>query len=220
MPLIRVVGIPFARLWWRWRFEDLHKIPAAGPALIACNHLSYFDPVSNSHAILRAGRIPRFLAKDELFRVPVLGWFLNAHSQIPVRRGTGDQSSLHHAKEALARGEVVVIYPEGTVTKRPDHLPMQGKTGIVRLALETRMPVIPMASWGSAPIWQKSGRGSLKPGRPIWCRVGDAIDVAARAGAASDYGTAKALTAEVMDVLTAMVVDLRSRYPERWSGDG
>jgi 1-acyl-sn-glycerol-3-phosphate acyltransferase len=208
------------RLWWRWRFEDLHKIPIAGPALIACNHLSYFDPVSNSHAVLKAGRIPRFLAKDELFRVPVLGSFLRAHGQIPVRRGMGDGSPLHRAREALDAGEVVVIYPEGTVTKRPDHLPMGGKTGIVRLALDAGLPVIPLASWGSAPIWQKSGKGSLRPGRPIWSKVGDPIELDAGQPDASDHRRVKASTAEVMNALTLLVEDLRRRYPKRWAGDG
>ena len=208
------------RLWWRWRFEGLDLIPKTGPALIACNHLSYFDPVSNSYAVLKAGRIPRFLAKDELFRVPVLGAFLRAHGQIPVVRGVGDQSPLQRARDALAEGEVVLIYPEGTVTNRADHLPMQGKTGIVRLALEAGTPVIPMASWGSAPIWQKSGRGSLRPGRPIWSKVGDPIELGTRATGTTDYGFVKRHTDEVMAVLTSLVEDLRSRYPDRWAGEG
>jgi 1-acyl-sn-glycerol-3-phosphate acyltransferase len=207
-------------LWWRWRFEGLDKIPRSGPALIACNHLSYFDPVSNSHAILKIGRTPRYLAKDELFRVRVLGAFLRAHGQIPVLRGSGDQSPLDRAREALTDGEVVLVYPEGTVTKRPDHLPMQGKTGIARLSLEAGVPVIPMASWGSAGIWQKTGKGSLRPGRPIWSKVGDPIDLVARSGGASDYATLKALTVTVMDALTELVEDLRRRYPRRWADPG
>lgn len=214
------MGIPAARLWWRWRFEDLHKIPSTGPALIACNHLSYFDPVSNSYAVLKAGRIPRFLAKDELFQVRVLGSFLRAHGQIPVRRGAGDGSPLQRAREALEAGEVVVIYPEGTVTKQPDHLPMRGKSGIVRLALEAGMPVIPMASWGSAPIWQKTGKGSIRPGRPVWSKVGDPIELDAGERDASDYKTVRALTTEVMDALTVLVEDLRMRYPRRWTDGG
>lgn len=214
------MGIPAARLWWRWRFEDLHKIPSTGPALIACNHLSYFDPVSNSYAVLKAGRIPRFLAKDELFQVRVLGSFLRAHGQIPVRRGAGDGSPLQRAREALEAGEVVVIYPEGTVTKQPDHLPMRGKSGIVRLALEAGMPVIPMASWGSAPIWQKTGKGSIRPGRPVWSKVGDPIELDAGERDASDYKTVRALTTEVMDALTLLVEDLRRRYPRRWTDGG
>jgi len=188
--------------------------------LIACNHLSYFDPVANSHAVLKAGRTPRFLAKDALFRVKVLGAFLRAHGQIPVQRGSGDQSPLQRARDALAEGEVVVVYPEGTVTKRPDHLPMQGKTGIARLALDAGLPVIPMASWGSARIWQKAGKGSLKPGRPIWSKVGDPIDLVPPAGGVADLATLRALTVEVMDALTALVEDLRARYPGRWAGDG
>lgn len=214
------MGIPAARLWWRWRFEDLHKIPSTGPALIACNHLSYFDPVSNSYAVLKAGRTPRFLAKDELFQVRMLGSFLRAHGQIPVRRGAGDGSPLQRAREALEAGEVVVIYPEGTVTKQPDHLPMRGKSGIVRLALEAGMPVIPMASWGSAPIWQKAGKGSLRPGRPIWSKVGDPIALDPGERDASDYKTVRALTTDVMNALTLLVEDLRRRYPRRWTDGG
>jgi len=212
--------VPVARLWWRWRFEGLDKIPRSGPALIACNHLSYFDPVANSHAVLKAGRTPRFLAKDELFHVKVLGAFLRAHGQIPVLRGSGDRSPLQRAREALAAGEVVLVYPEGTVTKRVDHLPMQGKTGIARLALEAGVPVIPMASWGSAGIWQKTGRGSMKPGRPIWSKVGDPIDLVPPAGGVADHATMRALTAEVMEALTALVEDLRARYPRRWADGG
>ena len=74
------------------------------------------------------------------------------------------------------------MYPEGTVTKRPDHLPKEGKTGAVRLALATGVPIVPLASWGSQAVWQKSGRGSLKFGRPVWVKAGPPIDLGARAG--------------------------------------
>ena len=116
--------------------------------------------------MLRAGRRPRFLAKEELFRAPLLKWALPGLRQIPVRRGTGDTSALELAADALRSGEVVVVYPEGTVTRREDGMPMEGKTGVVRLSLATGLPIIPMASWGSAPVWQKSGRGrSARGGR-------------------------------------------------------
>ena len=83
-------------------------------------------------------------------------------------------TALRAAERALADGEVVVIYPEGTVTTRADHLPMRGKSGVVRLSLATGVPITPLASWGSQAVWQKSGRGSLKFGRPVWTRVGPA----------------------------------------------
>ncbi len=185
--------------------------------LLVCNHISYLDPLANAYAVVRAGRRPRFLSKEENFRVPIVGAALRGTGQIPVRRGTRDTNALRLAEAALAAGEVVVIYPEGTVTKRADGLPMEGKTGAVRLSLTTGVPITPMVSWGSRAVWQKSGRGSLKPRRPVWVKVGDRIDLSGRRGALDDREVVKELTAQVMSTLTDMVVELRARYPERWS---
>jgi 1-acyl-sn-glycerol-3-phosphate acyltransferase len=195
----------------------LDRIPSAGPAIVVCNHTSYFDPLANAYAILQAGRRPRFLAKDDLFTIPLVGRALRGAGQIPVRRGSGDRSPLLDAERAIDRGEVVVIYPEGTVTTRPDHLPMEGKTGAVRLSLATGVPVIPMACWGSQAVWQKSGRGSLTFGRPVWVKVGEPLDLPAAGADPHDYETVTALTARVIDALTELAVELRDRYPKRWA---
>lgn len=216
----KTVGLPPVRLWFSWRFEELERIPAEGPALIACNHISYLDPFANAEAIVRRGRRPRFLAKDQLFQIPVVGTALRGAGQIPVSRGTGDQTPLRRAEEALAAGEVVLVYPEGTVTDRADSLPMGGKTGTVRLSLESGVPIIPMASWGSQSVWQKSGRGSLKFGRPIWTKTGPPLDFSNRADQANDLEALRAMTADLMAALTVIVEDLRSRYPKRWATDG
>jgi 1-acyl-sn-glycerol-3-phosphate acyltransferase len=207
--------IPPLRLWFDLRHEGLDRIPSTGPAIVACNHVSYLDPLTNGEAVDRAGRRPRFLAKQELFAIPVVGTVLRGAKQIPVSRGAGGGSPLRRATEALRSGEVVVIYPEGTVTGREDGLPMDGKTGTARLALETGVPVLPMASWGSRAVWQKSGRGSLKFGRPIWTRVGEPLDLGSNEEASPTR--IRAATAEVMDAITALAVDLRDRYPRRWS---
>ncbi len=209
--------IPLAWSYFSWRFEGLEKIPRSGPALIACNHASYLDPIANAYAVVKAGRRPRFLSKEELFRAPLLKWALPGLRQIPVRRGTGDRGSLAQAERALTAGEVVVIYPEGTVTTREDGLPMQGKSGAVRIALTAGVPIIPMASWGSAPVWQKSGPGSLRPRRPVWVMVGDPIDFSGQRDRLEDFAAVRAMTADVMDARTSMVIDLRSRYPQRWA---
>jgi 1-acyl-sn-glycerol-3-phosphate acyltransferase len=213
---IRWTVFPILRVWFRWRFEGLETIPANGPVLIACNHASYLDPLVNAYAVLRADRRPRFLAKSELFRAPGIKWAMRGTRQIPVARGTGDRSSLDEAERALATGEVVLVYPEGTVTKRDDGLPMDGKTGTVRLALAAGVPIVPMVSWGSAPVWQKSGPGSLRPGRPVWVRVGDPILLEGDRGTLDDYDAIVALTRRVMETLTALAVDLRDRYPAEW----
>jgi 1-acyl-sn-glycerol-3-phosphate acyltransferase len=106
------------------------------------------------------------------------------------------------------------------VTKHPDSLPMQGKTGTVRLSLTSGVPVTPMASWGGQAVWQKSGKGSLKFGRPIWVKVGEPIDFGARAGDLNDRDALHEMTDELIAALTALAVDLRDRYPKRWSSDG
>jgi 1-acyl-sn-glycerol-3-phosphate acyltransferase len=209
------------RAWFTLRYEGLEHIPETGPAIVACNHISYVDPLTIASAVCKAGRRPRFLAKDDLFRIPVVGSVFRGVRQIPVVRGTGDaRQALAAAERAIDMGEVVVIYPEGTVTRRPDHLPMQGKSGAVRLSLTTGVPITPLVSWGSQAVWQKSGKGSLKLGRPVWMRAGPAIDLSSHRGEAGDAETLRALTEGVMRVLTTMVEDLRSAYPERWAGDG
>lgn len=214
---VRWSVLPLARAYFSWRFEGLSTIPPRGAAIVACNHASYLDPIVNAYAVVRAGRRPRFIAKIELFRLPVLGWALAGANQIPVDRAGGGRAALERAEAALAAGEVVVIYPEGTVTTREDGLPMRGKTGAVRLALAAGVPIVPMASWGSAPVWQKSGRGSLRPRRPVWVKVGAPIDLSDSRDRRDDKETIERLTAQVMDVLTELATDLRDRYPARWA---
>jgi 1-acyl-sn-glycerol-3-phosphate acyltransferase len=211
------VGLPLPRLWFTWRFEGLEHIPAEGPSIVAATHISYLDPFSTALAIVRRGRRPRFLAKHELFQVPLVGTALRGAGQISVSRGTGAREPLEEAERALARGEVVAIYPEATVTQRPDHLPTQGKTGAVRLSLATGVPIVPLASWGSHAVWQKSGPGSLRFGRPIWVRAGRPLDLRARAAEIDDRDAVREMTDDLMDTLTAMAVDLRDRYPRRWA---
>ncbi|MGZ5348703.1 MAG: lysophospholipid acyltransferase family protein [Actinomycetota bacterium] len=218
--IAKTVSIPPVRFWFDLRIEGLEHIPATGPAIVACNHVSYLDPLTNANAVMKAGRRPRFLAKRDLFEIPVVGSAFRGANQIPVQRGRGDQTPLLLAEEALAGGEVVVIYPEGTVTKREDHLPMDGKTGTIRLSLASGVPIVPLASWGSQAVWQKSGPGSLKFGRPVWTTIGTPIDVPARRDEVGDREAVKAMTADLMAHLTEMVQGLRARYPERWSDGG
>jgi 1-acyl-sn-glycerol-3-phosphate acyltransferase len=218
--IARLVAIPPVKFWFNWKFEDLDGIPRTGPAIVAVNHISYLDPFVNGYAVMKAGRRPRFLAKEELFKIPVVGTVIRGAHQIPVDRGSGGATPLVSARNALAAGEVVVIYPEGTVTKNPEFLPMQGKTGTVRLSLTSGVPITPLVSWGSQAVWQKSGRGSLKFGRPVWVKAGPPIDFSGRADLADDRDALHEMTDELMAALTGLALDLRSRYPKRWSDEG
>ena len=209
---------PF-QLWFNWRFEGLERVPPQGPLIVAGNHLSYLDPFAHAYFVVTAGRRPRFLAKQELFETPIIGAVLRGAGQIPVKRGTGDQSPLEAASRVLADAEVVVVYPEGTTTStNADFSPGPGKTGVVRLALATGVPILPVATWGGQYVWRKSGRQSLAFGRPIWLRAGEPMDVRARVGGAeASASELRMLTDELMAQLGTLVGQLRARYPARWS---
>ncbi|WP_026212280.1 1-acyl-sn-glycerol-3-phosphate acyltransferase [Longispora albida] len=150
--------LAFTRRTWR----GMEHIPASGGAILAVNHISHADPFGLAHYVYDAGRWPQLLGKASLFHLKVIGPWLKAVGQIPVYRGTADASkSLSAAEAAIDRGEIVIIYPEGTVSKEPSHWPMRGKTGVARLALITGAPVIPIAQWGAQkmfdPLTKKVG---------------------------------------------------------------
>jgi len=207
--------VPPLKLWFNWRLEGLDRVSKDGPIIIAGNHL---DPFAHGYFVVRSGRRPRFLAKQELFENPFLRVVLRGAGQIPVRRGTGDQSSLEAAARALAGGEVVVVYPEGTsVTENPDFSPGRGKTGAVRLSLMAGVPILPVATWGGQYVWLRSGKGSLRFGRPIWVKAGDPLVPSEHAGSDPDPKTVRTLTDQLMGELARLVDDLRTRYPKRWT---
>jgi 1-acyl-sn-glycerol-3-phosphate acyltransferase len=217
MRFAEMMLIPPIWTWFRWRFEGFEHIPPEGAALIACNHISYFDPLAHGYLLEKAGRRPRFLAKIELFKHPVTGPVLRGARQIPVVRGTGDAGPIATALKALHAGELVVVYPESTVTSNEDFSPMRGKTGIARLTLASGVPVIPLVVWGSAPVWQKNGKRSLKFGRPIWVKAGAPLDFSEFEDQQGDPQVIRQVTDQVMTELTVLVDDLRTRYPKRWS---
>lgn len=205
---------PF-KLWFNWRFDGLERVPAEGPLIVAGNHLSYLDPIAHAYFVVEAGRRPRFLAKKELFDNRLLAMLLRGTRQIPVERGTGDQAPLEEATRSLEAGEVVVIYPEGTsVTTNEDFSPGRGKTGAVRLAMRTGVPILPVATWGGQHVWRKEGLQSLSFGRPIWLRAGEPVRIDDE-----DDANVRELTDALMRDLARLVAEMRDRYPPRWTLD-
>lgn len=160
-------------------WSGTEHIPATGAAILVANHISHSDPLVMAHYVYDAGRWPRFLAKSTLFRNPILGRLLRATGQIPVYRGTIDAAkALSAAEAALARGEVIIIYPEGTVSKQPEHWPMRGKNGVARLALNTGAPVIPIAQWGPERIFNPfTGKLSRKVPYPVTVVAGPPVNL-------------------------------------------
>jgi 1-acyl-sn-glycerol-3-phosphate acyltransferase len=215
--IAKAVLLPPNKLWFNWRLEGVDRIPSSGPVIVAGNHLSYLDPFAHAYFVVEAGRRPRFLAKRELFDNWFTGMVLRGAGQIPVDRGSGDNRPLLAAADALGRGEVVVIYPEGTSqTEDPRFRPSRGKTGVARLALMTGVPVVPVATWGGQYVWRRSGRQSLRFGRPIWVAAGEPIDLASSGADPEDRDATQALTDGVMSAVSALVDDLGTRYPQAW----
>ena len=139
---------PVASLLFRLRYRHGERIPATGPVLLVANHVSILDPIACARLVFDNGRIPHFLAKESLFK-GVVGWVLRHAGQIPVARFTSEaRGSVSAAQADLAAGNVIVIYPEGSVTRDPDWWPMQARTGVARLALTTDAVVLPVAQWG------------------------------------------------------------------------
>jgi 1-acyl-sn-glycerol-3-phosphate acyltransferase len=163
--LAAAVFYPLTVLLARRRMEGLELIPATGPALLVCNHVSYLDPVYTAVFVHRARRVPRFLAKASLWDVPVFGRVLRGSRQIPVSRGSADAgASLDAARAAFDDDGVVVIYPEGTITRDEAGWPMAARSGAARLALDRDVPVIPVVHWGTLSVYDHYRR-RFRPSR-------------------------------------------------------
>jgi 1-acyl-sn-glycerol-3-phosphate acyltransferase len=147
-----VVVYPVASLMFRLRYRHGERIPARGPVLLVANHVSILDPLACARLVFDNGRLPHFLAKQSVFK-GVAGTLLRSAGQIPVARNSADaHEALDAAKADLDAGNVVVIYPEGSVTRDPAWWPMQSRTGVARLALTTDAVVLPVAQWGPQTV--------------------------------------------------------------------
>lgn len=191
---------------------DGEQIPASGGCVLAFNHISHLDPFMSAHLVYDHGRLPRYLAKAELFRHRWLGLILTSAGQIPVQRCSPNAAGAFDAAvAAVRRGECVVVYPEGTLTRDPNLWPMTGRTGAVRIALETGCPLIPIGQWGVQallPPYSKWPR--LFPRKHLVMKVGDPVDLAALPRSNEVLATA---TERVMGALSEIVAELRSEAP-------
>lgn len=193
--------------------SGVELVPAGG-VVVAANHISLADPVVLCDFVLHdLRRVPRFLAKRELFEGRgLVARVMRGAGQIPVDRDHPDAPrALDAAVTALRRGETVVIYPEGTVTLDPGRWPMQARTGVARLALVSGAPVVPVAQWGAQDVLDtaRGRRISLRPRRPVHFRVGPPVDLTRWAGREPGADVLREVTAAVMDAITAELEVLR-----------
>lgn len=219
--VLAVLILPLLNLVIRYRFHHPERMPQSGAFVLAPNHYSEIDPVVMGAASWKLGRAPRFLAKASLFKNPVLGWFLRTSGQIPVERtGSNGHQALRAAEELVAKGRMVIVYPEGSLTRDPDLWPMRGKTGAVRIALERGIPIVPAAHWGTQAVMPRYGKKlSLFPRKTVDVIIGEPFDLSAYRDQPLDQATLVKATGELMDAIADLLAEVRGEPApaERWN---
>lgn len=148
-------------LLWRVRYTGQENIPAQGGYVVACNHRSFPDPILLAHGFRRQ---IAFIAKGELFKVPVLGMVLRWLRMIPIERGAGDMSAVDKAIQQLEEGGLLGIFPEGT--RSPTEKPLRFKSGMAHMAKTAHVGVIPCAVvFRGAMRWMT--QVEIRIGKPI-----------------------------------------------------
>ncbi len=189
-PLLRVLFRPWVR--------GIENIPSSGPVILASNHLSFSDSI---FLPLQSRRPVVFLAKSEYFtgkgiKGALTRWFFKSTGQLPIDRsgGKASEASLNTGLKVLSQGQVLGIYPEGT--RSPDGRLYRGRTGIARMVLESKAPIIPVAMIDTEKV-QPIGK-RLPRIRRIGIVVGTPLDFSRFDGMEGDRIVLRAVTDEIM----------------------
>jgi 1-acyl-sn-glycerol-3-phosphate acyltransferase len=208
--------VPVSSLMFRLRYRHGERIPPTGGVLLVANHVSILDPLTCARLVFDNGRIPHFLAKESLFKGP-LGPILRNARQIPVARFSAEaRGSVTAAQADLAAGNVVVIYPEGSVTRDPDWWPMEARTGVARLALTSDAVVLPVAQWGPHRVHDYHTKKWHLRRTPADYLVGEPVDLSAlraevRAGRPLNADVLREVTDLIMTRVRDQLAELRGQ---------
>jgi 1-acyl-sn-glycerol-3-phosphate acyltransferase len=163
-PVVRAVFAGMGKI----EVDGVNNLPTTGPVILAANHLTNFDVFPMQFAIPRS---IFFMGKAELFQNPLLDALLRRLGGFPVHRGNRDNWAMMHARRVLDAGQVLGMFPEGSRSKGRGLRP--GKSGVARLAIETRCPVVPMGVDGSHQLFRhfpKRTAVKIRLGKPIWAK--------------------------------------------------
>lgn len=189
----------------RVHFTRSSYLPRTGPALLVPNHLAVSETTALARMVIGHRRFPHFLIVGHLFSVPLLGSLGRVMKQIPVDRGTVNAAAaLELAAAELRKGHLVVIYPEGRISRAPDQRPGPARTGAARLALRMpEIPVLPVGQWGARPGWR-----SLLRRRRVDLLVGPPVDLGRWSGRSDRQASIEATDA-IMAAVTGLVETVR-----------
>lgn len=195
--VIKLVGGLYFHAVAEVEWIDFDNFPAIGPCILASNHISNLDVIYLS---LYSPRHPYFMAKVELYKNPIFAWAIRLCGSFPVHRGENDTWALRQAGRVLEAGQLLCMFPEGTRSKGKAQL-RRGKVGAVKLALDYRVPIVPVAISGTETFGFKGWRGNK-----IRIQAGSPLDMTALAGSATyDGDTLRELTNGLMQRIAAML---------------
>jgi 1-acyl-sn-glycerol-3-phosphate acyltransferase len=208
-PVIAAAKLMFRVMGLRINVVGAENVPAEGGAVIACNHISYLDFIFCGYAARPSRRLVRFMAKKSVFDNRVSGPLMRGMHHIPVDREAG-LASYRQALAALKDGEVVGVFPEATISR--SFTIKDIKSGAVRMAATTGVPIIPMALWGSQRLWTKGRPRSLTRRHvPITIIAGEPFVVGRR-----DDGDAA--TDELRRQMSTLLGAAQKDYPDQPDG--
>ena len=215
--VIKALLTPILRVFYKVRVEGLEHVPTNGAAILAGNHLAVCDSFFLPLVLKR--RIT-FVAKAEYFEDKKTAWFFRAVGQIPVKRGGGpaSQRALESAREVLDTGDLFGIYPEGT--RSPDGRLYKGHTGVARLALQAKVPVVSVACVGTREA-QPIGKAVPRLFMPITIRFSRPLDFARYQDRSDDPLVLRQVTDEIMFELRELSSqEYVNRYAKRKNDEG
>lgn len=208
---------PILRLMFNIKTTGLENLPKGGYILVG-NHVSYLDPLAFAYSVyIHMKRVPHYLVKEGLFKVPVLRTLLPKVGQIPVYRGTRtNDDSLRAAKEFLKAGQVVVVFPEGTLTRDPNLWPMRGKSGAIRMAVELGVPIVPAGHWGVEKVLGNySKKFRPNPFHTVRVKIGKPLYFKELEGKTLTTQEIADATDQVMHAISDIVGELRGEKPPK-----
>ncbi len=211
--IIAIIRGLFALLAIRFDIRGAKNIPVAGPAVIAANHTSYLDFTFIGLVADDKHRLVRFLAKDSVFHVPVIGRLMSVMGHIPVDRSCG-AGAYRHAARALERGEMVGVFPEATISRA--WTLKSFKRGAATLAVEHQVPLIPVITWGGHRLLTVDGRYSLRRHIPVTVLIGAPIHPRPGETAEEVNQTLRRAMVELLDKAQSEYPDRPRRLRDNW----
>lgn len=213
-PVILLARAMFKVLDLRLTVTGAHHIPRTGGVVLACNHVSYLDFIFCGMAARPAGRLVRFMAKEEIFAHRVAGPLMRGMHHIPVDRGSGI-ASYRAALTALDQGEAVGLFPEATISQ--SFTVKELKSGAGRMAAAAGVPLVPVVVWGSQRLWTKGRpRNLTRRHTPISIVVGEPLRPTRRDDQAETQAKLRTAISDLLQQAQQGYPDAPAGPDDRW----